>query len=193
MSAESVAGWHRPPAEGYFADDLDRIPDLPPHTELIDGTLVLVSPQKLFHMKALRLFENALARLASWDAFRVRREMSVVLGPRQRPEPDVMVVRAEAEVGEAGTWYPADAVVLALEVVSPDSEERDRKRKPQLYAEAGIPYFWRVEDVSGKIALYAYELDLVTRQYVAVGIFHERVKLSAPFEIDIDLTEIDRM
>jgi Uma2 family endonuclease len=185
--------WHRPPAEGYFADDLDRIPGLPPHTELIDGTLVTVSPQKLFHMKALRLFENALARLAPWELFRVRREMSVVLGPRQRPEPDVMVVRAEAEVGSAATWYPADAVVLAVEVVSPDSEERDRRRKPQLYAEAGIPYFWRVEDVAGKIVLYAYELDPATRQFVPVGIFHDRVKLGVPFEIDIDLTEIERM
>lgn len=193
MSAESVAEWHVPPAEGYFADDLDRLPGLPPHAELIDGTLVLMSPQKLFHMKALRLFESALAALAPWDLFRVRREMSVVLGPRQRLEPDVMVVRAEAPLGESGTWYPADAVVLTIEVVSPDSEERDRKRKPVLYAEAGIPYFWRVEDVSGKIALYSYELDPATRQFVPVGIFHDRVRLGLPFEIDIDLTAIDRM
>lgn len=187
------AGWHRPPPGGYTADDLDRIPDLPPHTELIDGSLVLVSPQRLFHMKALRLLENVLARLAPWESYRVRREMSVLLGPRQRPEPDVLLVHAEADIGFDGTCYPAEAVVLAVEVVAPDSEERDRVRKPLLYAQAGITYFWRVEEISGKITLYAYELDPVNRQYAPVGIFHDRVKLSLPFEIDIDLTEIDRM
>lgn len=29
--------WPIPPTEGWTADDLDRIPGLPPHTELIDG------------------------------------------------------------------------------------------------------------------------------------------------------------
>jgi Uma2 family endonuclease len=192
MTAEPVAEWHLPPPGGYTADDLDRIPNLPPHTELIDGSLVLVSPQKLFHMKAISLFEMGLRRWAP-DALRVRREMSVVLGRRQRAEPDVLVVRADAEIAAESTWYPADAVLLAIEVVSPDSEVRDRERKPQLYAGAGIAYFWRAEDVSGKIVLYAYELDPVTRQYVPIGIFHDRVRLTVPFEIDIDLTEIDRM
>ena len=37
-------------------------------------------------------------------------------------------------------------VMLAVEVVSPESEARDRHRhrKPQLYAHAGIPHFWLV-------------------------------------------------
>lgn len=47
-----------PPQDGYTADDLDRIPDLPPHTELIDGNLVLVSPQKLFHMLMVDLLRD---------------------------------------------------------------------------------------------------------------------------------------
>jgi Uma2 family endonuclease len=119
--------------------------------------------------------------------------MSVLLAPRQRPEPDILVVHADADIGFDGTCYPAEAVLLAVEVVSPDSEERDRVRKPQLYAQAGIKHFWRVEEVSGKATLDAYELDPVTRQYAPVGIFHDRVKLSLPFEIDIDLAELDRM
>ncbi|GIE94356.1 hypothetical protein [Paractinoplanes rishiriensis] len=49
MGAEPVVEWPIPPAEGYFAEDLDRIPGLPSRTELIDGTLVHESPQKLFH------------------------------------------------------------------------------------------------------------------------------------------------
>lgn len=49
MTAEPIPDWLRPPPGGFTADDLDRLPDLPPHTELIDASLVLVSPQSRFH------------------------------------------------------------------------------------------------------------------------------------------------
>lgn len=193
MSAEAVVRWPIPPPGGFVAEDLDRIPDLPPHTELIDGSLIFVSPQKVFHTLALDLLVLGLRRMATAD-LRVRREMSLVLGPRQRPEPDIVVVQAGAESGRDQTAYPPDAVVLAVEVVSPDSEDRDRQRKPQLYANAGIKHFWRVEDNSeGKIVVYVYELDPATLVYAVTGIYHDRLKLTVPFEIDIDLTEIDRL
>lgn len=193
MSAQPVFEWPLPPPGGYTAADLDRIPDLPPHTELIDGSLVFVSPQKVFHTLALYLLEQGLRRTAP-ENLRVRREMSVILGPRQRPEPDLLVVRASAETGPDQTAYAPDVVELVVEVVSPDSEERDRERKPQLYARAGIRHFWRVEDASaGKIALYVYELDPATHTYALTGIYHDRVKLALPFEIALDLTEIDRL
>jgi Uma2 family endonuclease len=193
VSVESAPEWHRPPVEGYTADDLDRIPDLPPHAELIDGSLVIVSPQKRFHMKMLRLLENGLIRFAPWELFRVSREMSVVLNEKQRPEPDLVVVHADAEIDADATWYPVEAVVLAVEVVSPESLVRDRFRKPQLYAEAGIPFFWRVEPQEGKPVVYAYELDPAKRDYGDAYIFRNRVELPVPFPIDIDLTEIERM
>ncbi|MBB2941138.1 Uma2 family endonuclease [Actinoplanes lutulentus] len=186
-------GWHRPPPEGYFAEDLDRIPGLPAHAELIDGSLVLRSIQSAFHSRAVSLLESGLDVAAPWERFRVSREMSVVLGRRQRPTPDLVVVHAAAEINAEATWYPADAVLLAVEVVSPDSEERDRERKPQLYAKAGIKYFWRVENADGRMVIYAYELDPAAVQYVPVGIFHDRVNVAYPYDIDIDLTEIDRM
>lgn len=36
--------WPTPPTGGWTADDLDRIPNLPPHTELIDASLVFAAP-----------------------------------------------------------------------------------------------------------------------------------------------------
>ncbi|MFJ5729931.1 hypothetical protein ACIQC2_17880 [Streptomyces paradoxus] len=44
--------WPTSPEGGWTADDLDRLPNLPPHTELIDGSLVFVSPQTVFHERA---------------------------------------------------------------------------------------------------------------------------------------------
>lgn len=184
--------WAFPPPEGFSAADLDHIPDLPAHTELIDGSLVIACPQASFHTRVLYLLERVLRDFVPED-LRVRREMSVVLAPRQRPEPDVSVIRAEAEHGPDQTAYQATDVVLAIEVVSPESEVRDRKRKPLLYAEAGIPHFWRVENQAGRPTVYVYELDPGARCYVPTGIYHDRLKVSLPFEIDIDLTEIDRL
>ncbi|MEY9212148.1 Uma2 family endonuclease [Thermobifida halotolerans] len=190
MNAQPIPDWLFPPPDGFTAADLDRLPDLPPHTELIDGSLVLVSPQTLFHSLVLSLLEVGLRR-ALPRHLRVRREMSVVLGPRQRPEPDLLVVRAGDE-SDGQTFYRPDAVELAVEVVSPESQVRDRERKPQLYAAAGIPHFWRVENVSGGPTVYVYQLDPATAAYALTGIFHDRLDVTVPFDITIDLTEIDR-
>ncbi|MBU3865481.1 Uma2 family endonuclease [Streptomyces sp. 4503] len=186
--------WPVPPPDGYTVDDLYNLPDLPPHTELIDGSLVFVSPQRVFHMLVMYLLEAGLRRTVP-DEFRVRREMTVVLGPRNAPEPDLLVVRAEAEQSRRQTRYEAADMVLAVEVVSPDSEERDRETKPLKYAAAGIPHFWLVEMAGEKDrpAVHTYELDLVTKSYTNTGIYHERLKLTVPFTIDIDLTQIDHM
>ncbi|WP_431963711.1 Uma2 family endonuclease [Nocardia sp. bgisy134] len=88
------------------------------------------------------------------------------------------------------TYYFADDLALAVEVVSPDSEERDRETKPFKYAKAGIPHYWRVEQGDGTVVVYVYELDPATSRYVPTGIFHDRLKVSVPFPIDIDLTAI---
>jgi Uma2 family endonuclease len=192
MSEAPLPDWAVPPPAGFTADDLDRIPDLPAHTELIDGSLIFVSPQARFHTLTLDLLVDGLRRTAPGE-LRVRREMSVILGRRQRPEPDLVVVRAETDTGPEQTAYQASDVVLAVEVVSADSEVRDRERKPELYAAAGIVHFWRVENVSGRPTVYVFELEPATRCYAPTGIYHDRLKLSLPFEIDIDLTGIDKL
>ena len=119
--------------------------------------------------------------------------MAVRLGKRQMPEPDVLVVTAEAfQREDPSTYYFAEDLVLAIEAVSPDSEERDRETKPGKYAKAGIPHYWRVERRDHEAVVYVYELDPVVHSYVPVGIFHDRLKISVPFPIDIDLTSIGR-
>ncbi|GAA3306766.1 Uma2 family endonuclease [Nonomuraea dietziae] len=191
MTTPSLPDWVFPPPEGFVAEDLDHIPDLPAHTELIDGSLVFVSPQASFHMRMLSLLEFELRRFAP-STFKVRREMSVILGPNQRPEPDVSLVRAEAARGDE-TFYRAADVALVIEVVSPESRVRDRERKPQLYAQAGIAHFWRVEQQEDRPVVYVYELDPATRGYALSGIHHDRLKLTVPFDVDLDLSEIDQL
>ncbi|TLF60802.1 Uma2 family endonuclease [Nocardia cyriacigeorgica] len=189
---EPFPQWLRPPPGGFIAEDLDLLPSLPPHTELIDGSLVFAARQTEFHMLAVTLVETGLRRCAP-DCVRIRRAMTVTLGRNQRPEPDVLVIGEEADGGRDLTTYQAADVILVVEVVSAESRTRDRERKPQLYAKAGIPHFWRVENIDGRPVVYVYELDPATGAYAPSGIFHDRLKVSVPFEIDIDLSEIDRL
>ncbi|GII75575.1 hypothetical protein Sru01_05570 [Sphaerisporangium rufum] len=154
--------------------------------------MVFVSPQKDFHSVIVDLLVTALRRCAP-ERYRVRREMSIILGPRQRPEPDIAVIHADALTGPDTTAYQAADAVLLVEVVSPDSETRDRERKPELYATAGIKHFWRVEQDKGRPTVYVYEIDPATKKYVPTGIFHDKLRLTVPFKIDIDLTEADRL
>ena len=192
MSVAPVPDWLFPPEGGFEATDLDRLPDLPPHTELIDGSLVLVSPQASFRTLALYVLEHTLRRTVPPD-LRVRREMTVTLGRRQRPEPDLVIVRAEAAQGLTATSFAPDDVVLIVEVVSPESRERDRKRKPSLYAEAGIQHFWLVENENCKPILQTYMLDPIATVYRQTGIHKDLVSLDVPYPIEIDFNEIDRL
>ncbi len=84
----------------------------------MDGSLVLVGPQAAFYSVVLDILVSSVRRATPPD-LRVRREMTVTLDRKQRPEPD-----------------------LVVEVVSPESRTRDHERKPILYARAGIEHFW---------------------------------------------------
>lgn len=185
--------WPVPPTDGYTVDEFFTL-DLPPHTELIDGSLVFVGPQRDFHTLVMDLLVNGL-RVHVPEDLRVRREMAVVLSKRTVPEPDIVLVKAKAIAGRRQTRYDAVDILLAVEVVSPDSEDRDRDTKPHKYAAAGIPHFWRVE-MSGehdRPSVWTYEYDAMHKTYVSTGVHHDRLKLSVPYDIDIDLTGIDTL
>ncbi|MCZ0204092.1 Uma2 family endonuclease [Streptomyces sp. UMAF16] len=185
----SESSWPIPPKGGWTADDLDRLPNLPPHTELIDGSLVFVSPQTAFHERVVDFFKWQLQCLAPSD-LEVFREFTIDIDRQNRPEPDVIVLRADAWTTSDQTRFPADAIVLAIEVVSEDSVSRDRETKPLKYARAGIPHYWRVEGENGRAAVHVFELEPATGAYTSVGIFREEMKVDVPFPIALDLTMI---
>ncbi|WP_433713275.1 Uma2 family endonuclease [Nocardia sp. CA-084685] len=192
MTVEPLPDWVIPPAGGFTVEDFLELRGLPKHTELIDGGLVFVSPQERWHSRAVSILWRDLDQQTPPDLY-ADREMAVKLGPRQMPEPDVLVVSMSAVRREnPSTYYFAEDIVLAVEAVSPDSEERDRETKPAKYAKAGIPNYWRVERRDDEAVVYVYELDPVAHCYVPVGIFHDRLKIGVPFPIDIDLTSIGR-
>ncbi|MFI6731963.1 Uma2 family endonuclease [Nonomuraea sp. NPDC050451] len=177
--------WFFPgPSGGWTADMLDHLPpDAPRHVELIDGSLIMMSPQTAFHLYAIRLFENFLNPP---EHLEVIREMTVTLGLRQRPEPDILVVKKSAISAKTTTFKPED-VHLVAEVVSDESMERDRTTKPIKYSNAGIKYFWRVEQEEGLPVVYTFELEPTVKAYVPTGIHRKRLQTHIGFDVDIDL------
>lgn len=191
--------WPSPPPWGWSADDMDHLPaegpngepDFFKHVELIDGALVFMSPQKRFHERIIRGLTNSLNAQIP-DHLAALMQMDVKLGNRMRPCPDVLVIDAAVADDDSRTYYEPAEVHLAVEVVSPESEERDRKTKPPRYAEAGIPHFWRVEENAGKPVVYVYELDPATKAYALTGIHHGKLSIPVPFQIDVDLDGLPR-
>jgi Uma2 family endonuclease len=182
--------WFYPgPPGGWTADMLDHLPpDAPKHVELIDGSLILMSPQTAFHMWVLRLLER---RLTPPEHLVVAREMTVTLGLRQRPEPDILLVERSA-VHDSVTSFKPEDVHLVIEVVSDESRERDRTTKPIKYSNAGIKHFWRVEKEDAKPVVYTFELDPAARAYVPTGIHRKRLQADIGFPVDIDL-DLDKL
>lgn len=185
--------WPVPPVDGYTVDDYFRL-DLPPHTELIDGSLVFVSPQRDFHGLVVEVLLSGLRRTAP-EHLRVRREMAVVLDPRNAPEPDLIVLDAGAVGDRTQSRFDVRDVHLTVEVVSPESEARDRDTKPHKYAKAGIPHFWRVEMAGNDhhAVVYTYQLEPISRTYLPTGLHRGQLKVDEPYEIAIDLSEIDHL
>lgn len=183
----TVPEWMRPPRlEGWFADDLDHLPQAPRHTELIDGALVfMMSPQRAWHSRAVSALLFTLAEQAP-PGVEVEREMTIRLDERNRPEPDLLATRAPYYDPDR-TFYTPDQVLLVVEVVSPESAHRDRTVKLRKYAEAGIAHYWRVEDQNGLPVVHAYELDEPTRSYVPTGIHRNNLRTTTPFAIKLDL------
>ncbi|MFJ9523918.1 Uma2 family endonuclease [Streptomyces cyaneofuscatus] len=181
--------WAVPPEGGRTADDLDTLPNLPRHTELINGSLVFACPQTLFHSRAVSFFGECV-RAAAPAALVTISRFTIDIDRHNRPEPDVIVLPRSVIRSMDQTRAPGDAVELVIEVAADETLTRDRETKPVKYARATIPHYWRVENHDGRAVVYVFEREPATGAYTSTGIFHDRMKASVPFPVDLDLTAI---
>ena len=82
--------------------------------------------------------------------------------------PDILVTTAEAAApAHRGSPHASSS---RWKLSLPGSHTMDRFAKPALYAEAGIPFYWRIETVEG-VEVHAHRLDPVVGVYVENGLF----------------------
>jgi len=145
--------------------------------DLIDGVIYMASPD---NTDANDLFVWLITVMHGYVE---RKELGRVFGSRvacrlddnNAPEPDILVVRNEHadRILRGGVEGSPD---LAIEIVSPESIERDYKKKRQQYQRAGISEYWILDEEKKTVLL----LRLSARgRYREVrprrGIFHSEI------------------
>lgn len=122
--------------------------------DLIDGVIYMASPESI---DANRLFVWMLCLL---NRFVTVRDLGEVFGSRvafhlgesRGPEPDIAFVKKERLHLNRKTFFegPPD---LAIEIVSPESVERDYVKKRALYETAGVREYWIIDEELKKLVV----------------------------------------
>jgi Uma2 family endonuclease len=145
--------------------------------DLIDGVIYIASPENT-HANDLLLWLAALMRL-----FAEARDLGKVLGSRvalrlsdrNDPEPDILFVR-KARQHLIKRNYIAGAADLAMEIVSPESDERDYCAKRLQYQKAGVLEYWIIDEPRQRITLLRLGADGKYREIRArKGVLHSQV------------------
>jgi Uma2 family endonuclease len=169
----------------YTIEDVLALPEDAPRVELRDGVMIVVPSPTYGHQETGALLWMWLRNHAPSD-YRSVIAAGVAVGIGETLEPDVLLVRAEGFELERH-FSPSDEVVLVVEVVSPGTKKRDRLEKPADYADAGIPFFWRIEQ--NPVHVFAYELG-PGATYRLVADSDTELVLERPFPIRLSVGDI---
>lgn len=160
--------------EEYLAWDFEDC-----QAEWVDGEVILMAPVRVDHQFILGFLYRLIC-----DSVERRNLGAVLTAPilmrlPSRPsgrEPDLLFV-AEAHRDRIKPTLIDGPADLVIEVVSPESDRRDRSDKFSEYEAAGIPEYWLIDPL--RTEAYFYVLGEDGRYHLTVippdGIFRSRV------------------
>jgi Uma2 family endonuclease len=125
--------------EGLFRDQ---------RVQLIEGEIVVMSPQKVSHYAAIDKCRQLLEKLLG-DDFWIRTQGPLTLNPNSEPEPDVSVV-----TGTRDDYQDHPKTALLIVEVSQTALGFDRNEKASLYAKAGIADYWIVNLIDRQLEVF---------------------------------------
>ncbi len=143
---EHIGPWTE---EEFLALPLDR------RVELLDGALLVSPSARLRHQRLSSRLWAALDAVVP-VGLEVLEAINVRVGPGKILIPDLAVVSAP---GLDLTVCEAADVALVVEITSPGNAAADRAVKPQLYAQAGIPHYLRIELSAAGPCAVVYQLE----------------------------------
>jgi Uma2 family endonuclease len=151
--------------------------------ELVDGSLWVSPAPSKRHQRIVFLLVKALDAAAEQCGLLALNDVNLRLASGRVLEPDLVV----ADTDEVGNTVEAGEAKMVVEVVSPSNAGTDRLLKPQLYAEAGIGWYLRVEQPPESVELHLHELR--GKSYVPVSVTGPGGTLASdepfPFRIDV--------
>lgn len=143
-----------PPAPVSFEEFLARADER--RAEWVDGVIVPTSPNSIEHQRLLKFLAWLLDGFARTHGLGEVLFAPVIMRLASRPsgrEPDLLFVATEHRDRLTATYLdgPADLVV---EIVSPESDARDRGDKFVEYEAGGIPEYWLIDPVRKDAVFY---------------------------------------
>ena len=127
----SIADYHQMIEAGILDED-DRV-------ELLEGKIVCMSPQRPFHAASVQRSSRLLFQLLS-DRAEIRVQLPVILGNDSEPEPDLAVVRFDAD--EYSFRHPEVLDIYLLIEVADSTIAKDRNQKARIYAKNRVLEYW---------------------------------------------------
>ncbi|MFN7640085.1 MAG: Uma2 family endonuclease [Pseudanabaena sp.] len=127
----SIADYHQMIEAGILDED-DRV-------ELLEGKIVCMSPQRPFHAASVQRSSRLLFKLLS-DRAEIRVQLPVILGNDSEPEPDLAVVRFDAD--EYSFRHPEAPDIYLLIEVADSTIAKDRNQKARIYAKNRVLEYW---------------------------------------------------
>ncbi|MEB3357621.1 MAG: Uma2 family endonuclease [Synechococcales bacterium] len=134
----TVDDYHRMVETGILTEG-DRV-------ELLEGQIIEMNPQLPPHAATTQRAFRYLDRLLETVAY-VRMQLPVTLKPKSEPEPDIAVVRIDAN--EYGDRHPTPEDIFLIIEVADSTLLGDRQQKALIYAKANIADYW-ILDVNTK-------------------------------------------
>lgn len=153
--AEIIEGFRRPTGP-MTEDEFVAWSDEDVRAEWVDGEVIIMSPCSSNHVRIVGWLNAVLA------IFVEDRNLGEVFGPelttrfaalRQRRVPDLFFV-ARDRLDLVLKNHFEGAPDLAVEVVSPDSQERDRRDKYAAYAKVGVREYWMIDPDEEELKVY---------------------------------------
>ncbi len=129
--------------------------------ELLDGTIVSMSPQSSLHAGTAHRLHRVLVRALGTTAV-VRMLLPIVLDDWSEPEPDVAVCKLDPY--EYTRQHPRAPDLLLVCEVATSSLGYDRGEKGPAYAASGIPEYWIV-DVDARTIEIRSDPDVASARY----------------------------
>lgn len=138
----------------YTFEDFCEIIREDQKADLIDGVIHMASPENtdandLFGWLFM-VIRGYARRTNQGRVFGSR--VALRLAEEHGPEPDIAFVHTK-HLDRVRRGFVAGAADLAVEIVSPESVERDYNRKRELYQEYGISEYWIIDEEDQSVVL----------------------------------------
>lgn len=171
-----------PDGKRWTVEEFLELPEDDQRVELLDGSLLMSPPAAGGHQLVVGILYRLLGPAVplSWH---VIFDAGLKIGRFNLLIPDLMVI---TRPDPQKVYKPAD-VALVAEVMSPGSIQMDRTTKPDMYAEAGIEWYMRIEQKGAnapRVFLYRREGDV----YVEHARAHagQTLHMTEPVDVSFD-------